>query len=659
MATVKDLKIARDITRVRYIGKDFDLYVTELSNFMKERFGLKVFNNFVASELGVMLIEVFAYGLSHLAWYEDRQATETYLETALLRGSISRLTRQIGYKMFGAIAASVDLDLSLSSAMAVAVLVQKGTQFVGSGGLVFETVDDVKFAPGDVGPVVVGAYEGETVTEVFTSDGSVNQVFRLRNVSSGKRIAHGRVTVIVAGEPWAESPFIDFEQTNHYELEYNADPPLVRFGDGIAGNIPAVAAEVSVRYISTSGQLGNVVGVGEITSIRSPLTAGFLPVPLRVTNQEQPTGGEDSELLRRAKVLAPFVFKAQGRAVTIEDYDALIQSFKDPLAGAIAMGKAFIIRDIDSDFTIRGIIQNLNNTCGELAAERVIHSPIEDGNVTYTAVRRGVIGNLIKIGHFNAGPSMPLSISVVPIATADPCGIITTFNVITITLATDSGGGIISTAAEVAAAINAHIVANTLVVATAEGTGAGAVGAKMPPVALTGGGPNLAISPVITLLHDYLDEVVSGPCRANIVQVFALARNPVGNYIQPSSFLIRALRDFLVARKEATVSIVVLDGSTQLVPCSIEAKIRVREGFDRFTVLSNSRGVLEGHLRDRFFSAPVRLSDLYELVEQVEGVQYSHIHITSPLAKVSPEGDLLIDEKEVITPGEVTVELIV
>lgn len=659
MASVKDLKIARDITRVRYIGKDFDLYVNELSNFVKERFGLKVFNNFVASELGVMLLETFAYGLSHLAWYEDRQASETYLDTAILRGSISRLTRQIGYKMYGAITASVDLELALTAPMTVEVLVQKGTQFIGSGGLIFETVDDLKFAAGDVGPVIVGAYEGETITEVFTSDGSINQVYRLRNVPSGKRVAHGRVTVLVAGEPWVEVPFIDFEQTNHYELEYNAEPPLARFGDGIAGNIPAVGAEITVRYVATSGQLGNVVGVGEITAIRSPLTAGFVPVPLSVTNSEQPTGGEDAELLRRAKVLAPFVFKAQGRAVTVEDYDALIQSFKDPLAGAIAMGKAFVIRDIDSDHTIRGVLTNLNNTCGELAAERVIHSPAEDGNITYTAVRRGTVGNLIKVGHANAGPSMPLSISVVPIGVADACGIITTYNVITVTLATDSGGAVISTADEVATAVNAHPVANTLVVALAEGTGAGVAGVKMPPIALVGGGPNPAIAPVLTLLHDYLDEVVSGPCRANIVQVFALARNPVGNYVQPSSFLIRALRDYLEARKEATVSVVVLDGSTQLVPCSISARIRVREGFDRFSVLTVCRTAVENHLRDRRFSDPVRLSDLYELVEQVDGVQYSHIHITAPAAKVSVEGDLLIDAKEVVTLGEVTMELIV
>ena len=58
---------------------------------------------------GVMLIEMWAYVLDILAFYDERIADETYLRTAKLRPSLRRLVELIGYRPRPAVAASVSL----------------------------------------------------------------------------------------------------------------------------------------------------------------------------------------------------------------------------------------------------------------------------------------------------------------------------------------------------------------------------------------------------------------------------------------------------------------------------------------------------------------------------------------------------------------------
>ena len=55
---------AKNLTRSKFLGKDFDIYVTEITQYMQLQFDPTTFNNFFASELGVMLVETVAYALS-------------------------------------------------------------------------------------------------------------------------------------------------------------------------------------------------------------------------------------------------------------------------------------------------------------------------------------------------------------------------------------------------------------------------------------------------------------------------------------------------------------------------------------------------------------------------------------------------------------------
>lgn len=60
-------------------------------------------------DLGIMLLEMWAYVLDILGFYDERIAEETYLRTAVLRPSVRKLVELIGYQPRPALAASVVL----------------------------------------------------------------------------------------------------------------------------------------------------------------------------------------------------------------------------------------------------------------------------------------------------------------------------------------------------------------------------------------------------------------------------------------------------------------------------------------------------------------------------------------------------------------------
>ena len=79
-------------------------------------------------DLGLMLIEMWAYVLDVLAFYEERIANESYLQTARRERSLQRLVELIGYQRRPATAASVLLALLADTGKGL-VAIPPGTAF--------------------------------------------------------------------------------------------------------------------------------------------------------------------------------------------------------------------------------------------------------------------------------------------------------------------------------------------------------------------------------------------------------------------------------------------------------------------------------------------------------------------------------------------------
>jgi len=320
------------VNRVRFVGFDFDTHVDDLRARLQVKFAA-YYNDFALASLGMMLLDMIAYGLDSLSFYLDRRATEVYLTTARTRKGVARIARQLGYKMGGAVASSTDLTVSVVTAQSYTVSIPAGFQFEGPNDLIFEAGEAVEFSPAEQTAgtsKLVPVYEGESVSETITSDGTANQVYELTRLPEGKNVASGSVEVSVDGVSFKEEDFLKFEETDQYEVGYNDDPPTVRFGDGTAGNIPATGASIVLSYVATSGKAG-IVGKETIQAAVTPLVVGGDTVDLSINNVKGSSGGDDLESLDHAKSFAGRVFNSRRVAVTREDYDALAGSYADPV----------------------------------------------------------------------------------------------------------------------------------------------------------------------------------------------------------------------------------------------------------------------------------------------------------------------------------------
>jgi len=129
------LEDKKKLNQVQYSAMDFPTYFDALLRRIKTQYGT-VYTDFSSTSVGMLLTHIMSYGLSQLSWYLDRRTSDLYLETARSLSSITKIARQIGYKVTPATSSSVDLTVTFKSLSADAVL-PKGFLFQWPNSLFF------------------------------------------------------------------------------------------------------------------------------------------------------------------------------------------------------------------------------------------------------------------------------------------------------------------------------------------------------------------------------------------------------------------------------------------------------------------------------------------------------------------------------------------
>lgn len=541
-------KTARDLVRSGLFGKDFDTYRSEILDFISARFGPEVMSNVEASEQGVMLVEVVAFALSTASFYGDRQADDTTLRDARLRVAAVTIARQLGYKPSSSVPPVVTITMTIVSPipLPVPLTIEKGRKLIGPGGSPWETAQTLVFDVGGPLTQTFIARQGQSLEEVFTSDGSPNQFFELSTIPSGYTIAQGSTITTVDGVGIPEVTFITYDQTDQVEIGYGFNPPRVQFGDGIAGNIPPKDTEIREKYFVTAGPAGAVAS-NTIKAFTEPLVAGTAQVTAVLSHAAPSTPGSDPEPIEKIKANAPLIFAAAKRAVTLNDLDGFINSFVDTTFGAVAKGRATTPRTVAADAEALTIIAEVKSLGDKLV-------------------------------------------------TLDP------------------------TAAGAAASITSR-------------------------------------------LSSYWDKVLSSDCKANVVLAQILSADTIGRYVSAPVGLAQALEAFLDTIVESTVKVRVTDGSINLFSVNLTVGVKLLPTFtsqlSQTTVHDTIRTILQGLLIGRGYGQSLRIGDIYDQVEGVQGVDYSHISVTVTdntgaditSTRVNSFGDVVVQDYEVLTLG--------
>lgn len=715
MASNSNTAVA-SLNKVQYAGLDFPTHFDDLRSELQTKFAAE-FNDFALSSLAIMLVDITAYGLDSLSFYLDRRATDSYLETAQTRKAVARLTRQLGYKMGGAVSSSTDLTVRITTPVNFNVTIPVGFQFLGPNNLIFEAAEAVTFTPRQTDPVIIPVYEGETITETFVGDGTANQVFELRRLPSGKSVVQNSSSVLVNGTTYTEAEFLPVTGGQFYEVGYNDDPATVRFGDGTVSqtDIPGPNATISVTYVAATGLAGQV-NANTITKTVRPLVVNFQTIALAITNVEGAVGGDDPESLDRAKYLAGQVFKTRKVAVTQSDYVTLATAFADPLFGRVATAQAISSRSSASDLELQTLLQDVREvvnpvqatvdaqvaaldtqgtvienanaallvTTTQIAAQTTLASTSNSNSTTglLAASNRAVLA----LSRCNAGST---TVGTIPIGVSDQLtadtrsALLATFSALTTDVGTiqstvDTAVGENGKVADALTAVgtaptspdsllltvttetNASVAAQLLIVDTI----APAISAAVAPLASTGVGTG-TINYTLSAIDAHVDAFLSANCAANLVTVPILTRDANGFYAAPSLGLKQRLQEYLDARKAVTQTVQVTSGERSLLYAIITIQVGVRQGYSENVVRLAVQSAVDGILKNRLFGASLYRSSITDTVLAVAGVAYVNPVITGYYTSDSPStplttkldsfGNLIILDSEVVTKASVNI----
>ena len=330
---------------------DFNEIKTSLKEYMRAQSDFSDYD-FEGSTLSV-LIDTLAYNTYYTAFNTNMVVNELFIDSATLRDNVVALAKQLGYRPKSATSPTAYVSFTVNYTNPTTdteLILKKGTGFTATYDnsiYNYVTIDDVKaqVANGVATFTNVAVNEGTQITNTFVVSTAVkSQRFILDNANIDTNTV--RVKVFPTGgsfnEPYLLSDnilgvdgtskvfFLDEIEDERYEI---------LMGDGVLGKKLENNARIEVSYLVTSGPASNGVrsfvfsGVLENTNNVSPTS-----FTTTVTSTVAAAGGEEIESTQKIKYTAPKAYGTQERAVTADDYEAIVRKVYPATSDIIIFG---------------------------------------------------------------------------------------------------------------------------------------------------------------------------------------------------------------------------------------------------------------------------------------------------------------------------------
>ena len=335
----------------QYTNLDFEQIKASLREYLRSNSNFTDFD-FEGSNLSV-LIDTLSYNSYITNYNANMVANEAFIDSATLRENVVALARNIGYVPSSRRASTANISFSVdlgSGTTKSSLTLKAGLVTLGN----FANTNYTFALPSDItSPVVDGVAffqtdikQGTFLTKEFLVDTSqTNQRFIIPNpyvdtstltvtvkdsASSSTQRIYSLVDNIVGIKTTSEIYLLQEVQDEKYEL---------LFGDGVIGKKLSSGNVVSVSYIVSDGPNGNGVAnfafAGKLVDNDGALvTTGISEI---VTNQSSRNGAE-IENISTIKNIAPRIYASQHRAVTANDYEAIIPTIYSNADSVTAYG---------------------------------------------------------------------------------------------------------------------------------------------------------------------------------------------------------------------------------------------------------------------------------------------------------------------------------
>ena len=330
----------------QFTNLDFEDIKTQIKDYLRSNSNFTDFD-FEGSNLSV-LIDTLAYNSYITAYNSNMVANEVFIDSATLRENVAALARNIGYtprsKKSAKAKVSFFVDTSSYATQPLTLTLKAGIVAVSNSfaatNYSFAIMNDI------TAPVVdniaefneVDIYEGSYLTKTFTYRETGNNVPIERFILPNDSIDTSTIRVTVSPNSAATNlktiynltdNIIDVTNTSLiFLLQEVADEKYeVIFGDGKFGKKLEDSNFITVNYISTNGEDAN--GVNSFTFTGNIEDNSGVAVTEGISDLAAVTAaqnGAEIESVSSIKKYAPLVYSAQNRAVTADDYKAIISN---------------------------------------------------------------------------------------------------------------------------------------------------------------------------------------------------------------------------------------------------------------------------------------------------------------------------------------------
>ena len=299
------------------------------------------------------LIDTLAYNTYYTAFNANLVVNELFIDSATLRDNVVAIAKQLGYRPKGITSPTAYISFNVtygSPTTDTELLLKKGTGFISSfDNNIYQyiTLEDV------TGQVVnnvatfdnVEVREGTQILNTFTVNTSLtSQRFVLDNPNIDTNTI--KVKVFPSGSNFNESYLVadnilnvDSTSKIFFIEEIEDDRYEILLGDGVLGKKVDNGSRVEVSYLTTSGPESNGVRTFVFSGvIENPNSVSPNSFSTAITNVEASSGGEDKESIKTIKTNAPKMYGTQDRAVTAQDYSAIIRKVYPSVSDIIIFG---------------------------------------------------------------------------------------------------------------------------------------------------------------------------------------------------------------------------------------------------------------------------------------------------------------------------------
>ena len=302
------------------------------------------------------LIDVLAYNTYYTAFNANMVVNELFLDSSTLRDNVVALAKQIGYspKSITSPKAAIDMQLLFTGNSAPSsVTLEAGTGFITNyDDSLYEFVVSEDYKNEVVNNTVtftnLPVYEGSLIVTNTAVDTSLkNQRFIIDNskadVSTLKIKVFESSSSTISNTYEKADSILSVGSTDrvYFLSEVEDEKYEIFFGDGVLGEKLSNNNIVQISYVVTSGPSTNgaksfvfngTVTDGDGNSLNSPFSVNSL------TTTSVASGGAEIESISNIKFNAPKYFGSQNRAVTSNDYSAIVRKIYPAISDIIVFG---------------------------------------------------------------------------------------------------------------------------------------------------------------------------------------------------------------------------------------------------------------------------------------------------------------------------------